>query len=431
MGIADKKTYNYCTLFDSHYLIRGLALYKSMLATGDDFHLYILAFDDICERILKKLSFAKATVIGMDEFESPILKEIKKERTIAEYCWTCTSFAIEFVMNKYMLEEVTYIDADLYFFNKPSILIEEFRNSDKDVLLMEHRYALECSFKEEMYGKYNVEFMTFRNSERGRAILSWWKESCREWCYARLEEGRFGDQKYLEYFEDKFSGTHVCANIGGGVAPWNINQYEMSYVEKSKSPYINTEPIVFYHFHELKWYGEDDFDPGNGYGAFSEYVIEYIYGPYIRALAVCAGMVKESWPDFKYLNDFRVEDNGDVLENELFRKKDVISVINHFNIAQKPIYIWGAGKNGKKMLSFLDKYGISYAGVVDSNFLRLSTDDFCVKDTKCLMDNSCFVIVSPLNYRDSIINQLTSWGYKKGDGFITCDMLVRELEKIQ
>ena len=38
---------NFVTLFNSNYLSRGITMYNSLLATNSDFHLYIVAFDDV------------------------------------------------------------------------------------------------------------------------------------------------------------------------------------------------------------------------------------------------------------------------------------------------------------------------------------------------------------------------------------------------
>lgn len=46
---------NYCTLFDKHYLRFGLTLHASLLQSGADFCLYILAMDAVCHDALARL----------------------------------------------------------------------------------------------------------------------------------------------------------------------------------------------------------------------------------------------------------------------------------------------------------------------------------------------------------------------------------------
>jgi hypothetical protein len=59
----------------------------------------------------------------------------------------------------------------------------------------------------------------------GMAVLNWWRDRCIEWCYARSEEGKFGDQKYLDDWTTRFDSVHVLEHLGGGIAPWNVQQY--------------------------------------------------------------------------------------------------------------------------------------------------------------------------------------------------------------
>jgi hypothetical protein len=88
--------------------------------------------------------------------------------------------------------------------------------------------------------------------------LKWWRNACLDWCYARAEDGKFGDQKYLDDWLTRFSGIHVLINLGGGVAPWNVSRYNFFY--KDQNVYgteINGNKkfkIIFFHFHHIKIY---------------------------------------------------------------------------------------------------------------------------------------------------------------------------------
>lgn len=44
-------------------------------------------------------------------------------------------------------------------------------------------------------------------------------------CVMQLENGKFGDQKYLDDWTARFKDVHVLQHLGGGIAPWNVQQY--------------------------------------------------------------------------------------------------------------------------------------------------------------------------------------------------------------
>jgi hypothetical protein len=249
---------NFCTLFNSAYLSRGLVLYRSLENTCADFHLYVFAFDEKCELYLKKQNFRKMTVVGLKEFEDPELLRIKQTRSAGEYCWTCTASTILFSIEKFGLDHCTYIDSDMEFYHDPNLLLQEV--VDKDVLITDHWYSPKYDQSEES-GKYCVQFVFFRNNENGMRVLRDWRNDCNTWCFDRVEDGKFGDQKYLDDWQSKYPNVHVMQNRGGGVAPWNIQQYRLEIVNgkpmvQHKSEQV-TRPLVFFHYHGLKFFNND------------------------------------------------------------------------------------------------------------------------------------------------------------------------------
>ncbi|WP_270088365.1 glycosyl transferase [Sphingobacterium sp. SYP-B4668] len=275
---------NYCTLFDSRYLSRGLAMYHSLERYCPSFHLYIFAFDDVCYSTLRKLHLQYATIISLTDFEDEQLLAIKPTRTEAEYCWTCTPSIIKYAIQTYQLDSCTYLDADLLFFADPSVLLGEM--GERSVLITEHRYTPEYD-QFDSSGKYCVQFMCFKDTEEGMTALEWWRSSCIAWCYNRIEEGKFGDQKYLDDWASRFKGVHELKHLGGGVAPWNVQQYDFEHRDGilygRETATAIVFPVVFYHYHAFKYAEANAFLPTSVY-RLSENDLQYIYGPYVYAL---------------------------------------------------------------------------------------------------------------------------------------------------
>lgn len=251
----------FCTLFDSNYLDKGIALYRSLERCMDDFKLYLLPFDDKCERILKEMNLKSAVVMSLADFETPKLLEIKKKRSRAEYCWTCGCLSIAYVLDTYGEEYVTYLDADLYFYNSPKKYIDEFLASDMSVGITPHRFpdTKDGRLQAKRAGKYCVEFNTFKNNEAGRIVLADWCEACINECTADQDTGQFGDQKYLDEWEANYDCIYVYNSPDLGLAPWNIAQYRTA----KDADYLRYLPghkdikPVFFHFHQIAFVADD------------------------------------------------------------------------------------------------------------------------------------------------------------------------------
>lgn len=276
------KKLNFCTLFNSAYLSRGLALYDSLIEHCSDFELFVFAFDDVTYSHLKKLNLVNMTVIDLKDFEDQDLLEVKPTRTAVEYCWTCTPSIIKYSIDQYKLDHCTYLDADIFFFSDPRPVLEKFLKSNFSVLITPHNYTpiYEQSLTS---GKYCVQFMPFKNDANGMTVLNWWRDKCIEWCYFRLEDGKLGDQMYLDTWPEYFVGVHEELDRGIGVAPWNVQQLKLTKNKKLMSSFKGeTSPLVFYHFHGLKINNfKKDF---YGFYYLNRQVRKLIYIPYLNRL---------------------------------------------------------------------------------------------------------------------------------------------------
>jgi hypothetical protein len=245
--------------------------------------------DDETYWILNDMHLSEVVLISIADFEweNKRLAEAKKNRSLMEYYFTCTPSLIDYVIKKVPEKEVlTYLDADLFFFSSIEPVYQELTNGS--VLIIEHRFSYKLRHLEK-YGHYNVGLVAFRNNTDGLTCLGWWRDRCLEWCYDRLEGGKFADQKYLDEWAYKFKGVIVLQHYGAGLAPWNLANY--SYLYKTMGTitpglFVNGAPLIMYHFHGVrriigKWWDIDL----NGYKTALTYQTHlYLYLPYIYEL---------------------------------------------------------------------------------------------------------------------------------------------------
>ena len=248
--------YNFCTLFDKNYLTRGLALYDSLLKFCPDFKIWMLCMDSESYEMLKKLNLDKIIPLKLEEIEDEELLSVKNTRTPIEYCWMMSSSLPLYILEKIGVDMITYLDADLYFFQPLTAIYDEFANNS--IMIIPHWFPEKNKSQEKIGGIYNVGMLIFRNDKNGLECLKWWKEKCIEWCYARYEDGKLGDQMYLDVCPEKFKGVCILQNRGANVASWNIEGY--SFFKKQGELWLKVInsgkefPLIFYHYHGLKFF---------------------------------------------------------------------------------------------------------------------------------------------------------------------------------
>lgn len=295
----------FCTLFDSNYLDKGIVLIESLERVCRTLKIYVLAMDQKCFEILtdiKKARFESVTIINETDFVSyEELENEKNNRSRAEYCWTCTAHLIDYVINYYSEAICTYVDADMYFYDNPDILIDEMK--EKTVQIVEHRFtnSPEDQISKKQSGTYCVEFNTFTSDKESLELLQWWKDRCRESCSNLGGDSKvFGDQMYLEDWGEK-AFVSILKNKGGGVAPWNVSQYRLISYNGDKIVFRDKKKdiynLIFYHFHNLSYIENRLVDISvyqRNWGVDDKF-INAIYTPYLRKLDEAKQWLKKKY----------------------------------------------------------------------------------------------------------------------------------------
>lgn len=283
---------HYCTYFDRNYLTRAMALHRSLVRHSPPFTLWALCLDDESHAALETLRLEGVRPLRLAELEAAdqALLAVKGSRSTVEYYFTCSPSLPRFLMEHHPdIELITYLDADLLFYSSPQPIFDELGAGS--VLIVPHRFS-ETLRHLEIYGVYNVGLLAFRNDSRGHAILDHWRVQCLDWCYDRVEDGRFADQRYLDAWPGQ-PGVVVLQHPGADLAPWNVTRHRLDL--RLEPPRVDGRPLVFYHFQGVKAIRPGLWDVGLDRYAVTDRVLRgRLYRPYIRELRAAARAVRES-----------------------------------------------------------------------------------------------------------------------------------------
>ena len=252
---------NICTVADSNFLLKILALRESMKKYTSSFNINLLCLDTkifeqlegkyedlIChnlEDLLEEDPQLKLAQDNTPSFEALNVsgQDVEAAKRI-QFIWAMASYYSWYCLEKLNLEDVSYIDGDIYFFNDPTILsdVKDFGS----IGLIENRTPYSP-----VNGRYNVGIIYFKNDSKGLECVRFWKNCLLDPDNPYIKEyGTCGDQKYLELFPTMFEGVFALDDFIGHLAPWCVNQHR--YVANKIIWNGKVQDLLFYHFSNFK-----------------------------------------------------------------------------------------------------------------------------------------------------------------------------------
>ena len=272
-----------CTVMDRNYLTRGLALYQSLRQHGPGYELHVLCMDEEAWTVLDSLGLEGMRVVKLETVMNERLRRASGDRTMQELSWTCKSFFMRWLLRQNPdIGLLSFADSDLFFYSDPDLALEELGSGS--VGITGHRYPARLDPGPETpspYGTYNSGWVCIRRDARGLACLEDWTNRCLDWCYKRVEDGKCGDQKYLDDWPQRFEGVVVLEHKGVNLAPWNVENYDVS--SRKGQVMVDGDPVIFYHFSGLRQVSKWLYQSGLDLRA-ERAVRRWIYRPYLRTL---------------------------------------------------------------------------------------------------------------------------------------------------
>lgn len=265
---------NLVTYFDGNYLAKALAMVRSLKRHHPDAKIFALCCDEPCYDYIE----AEGTVdvplwldflVGVE----PGLQEAVDNRSWVEFLWTLTPILMRRTMEEFDLQELAYVDADLYFFRSLQPLYDE--TEGRDISAIPHRWSPKYEARLRGNGIYNVSWLQVRSGDVSRRFLEEWASLCKDRC--AVDGQVVGDQGYLDVLMPKYGG-HAVQHLGANLAPWSQEQYDYTLDGKGRLV-INKYPLLFYHFHEFSHSNSGIILRRTGYPLHPT-VVKHVYLPY-------------------------------------------------------------------------------------------------------------------------------------------------------
>ncbi|MFD2113090.1 methyltransferase domain-containing protein [Thiorhodococcus fuscus] len=291
---------HYCAYFDYRYLVRGLAMIESLRAHAPYARFYILALDERCASMLNTMGLAGVEVISLGDLEAfdPELKQARTNRSLIEYYFTCTPcFPLFLLKTRSDIDMITYVDADTWFFADPEIIYDEI--GDASIAITPHRFS---SDRQDLvrYGIFNVGWISWRADADGLSCLETYRENCIDWCYDRLEDDRFADQKYLDKWPALYPKLRIIEHPGVNAALWNIDNYDFRQI--GQEVMLSGRRLVFWHYHALRQRPDGQWSAGVAPATAKRHpsLVDVIFRPYIRRLESLHSMLEKRFDSFAH-----------------------------------------------------------------------------------------------------------------------------------
>ena len=243
-----------------------------MKAHLKDFKLWIICLDKKTYEILYDLDIQEIKLVELCEIETEELKAVKSQRKMHEYYWTLTPFVPEYVLvNNSEIERICYLDADMWLTSSLEEFFSQLEFEEASVLITKHAYYPKYDASR-FAGIYCVQCIIFTRDALAE-VLENWKKDCLEWCFDYYENGKFGDQKYLEKWPQKYQGVSVLKQQELILAPWNFNRF----------PYSDAK-IIHFHGFKIKKYKRNTMYYTMADYPIPEVVEKHIYKSYAKEI---------------------------------------------------------------------------------------------------------------------------------------------------
>jgi len=245
-------TTHLATLFDKKYVLRALSLYESAQVFLPENQFWFLCLDQVSFDLLASLGLKNTHLKKLVDINDRELLAVRSTRPANEFAFTCKSAWVNYILESSEVrpdDMLIWADADILFFTEATDYIDKLQRIGS-IGITPHGFSKE---KEKQFGRYNAGMIFFKNDQNTKVCIKEWRQQCLESCKIKREEGKLGDQMYLDAWPQKYARVYDIVHPGVNLGTWNIHKYKIRKSGEGKFLVAN-EPLICYHFHGLQFY---------------------------------------------------------------------------------------------------------------------------------------------------------------------------------
>jgi hypothetical protein len=241
-----------CTIITPHSLPFARTLAESYLKHHPDQRFFVLLVADLSDA----MPFAGDgfTPVMLDEIGLSNLRGAAMKYDIVELKANVKPTLLKFLLAKYALDAVVYLDPDMAVYAPLDPVFGELERGASLVLTPHMTTPVfdgkSPSEQKLLYdGTYNLGFVAFGSGAESIAALNWWERRCLDLGYSEERSGLFVDQKWMNLAPGLFKTVAILRDAGCNMEYWNLHERVLdgTMVRSSKG----NVPLRFFHFSGL------------------------------------------------------------------------------------------------------------------------------------------------------------------------------------
>jgi hypothetical protein len=238
-----------CTIVSPNYLAYARTLAASYLTQHPGHRFYVLIVADLADREIYAGEVYTPVMLG--EIGLADVRREAMKYDILELNTNVKPTFLKYLMGRFDLEQVVYLDPDIYVYSPLTPIFERLREAS--AVLTPHitkPYADDKrpSEQDHLYnGTYNLGFVAVRRCEEAYLLLTWWEQRCLERGFSEGRTGLFVDQKWMNLAPGLFENVAILRHAGCNMGYWNLHERELT--NEAAAYVVNgREPLCFFHF---------------------------------------------------------------------------------------------------------------------------------------------------------------------------------------